>query len=62
MGNEIGDEAPKTWVCKGQGLYKHTPSGKLYWRLVVNGQRTFQVLEADNIKLAREEIEALTRR
>ena len=59
MGNENCDEDAKTWVCKGQGLYKHTPSGKLYWRTEVNGKRTFHVLEADNIKLAREEIEAL---
>ncbi len=59
MGNENCDEDTKTWVCKGQGLYKHAPSGKLYWRTEVNGKRTFHVLEADNIKLAREEIEAL---
>jgi len=59
MGNENCDEDAKTWVCKGQGLYKHTPSGKLYWRTEVNGKRTFHVIEADNIKLAREEIEAL---
>lgn len=59
MGNENCDEDTKTWACKGQGLYKHTPSGKLYWRTEVNGKRTFHVLEADNIKLAREEIEAL---
>lgn len=59
MGNENCDEDTKTWDCKGQGLYKHTPSEKLYWRTEVNGKRTFHVLEANNIKLAREEIEAL---
>ena len=53
------EKTSKTWICKGQGLYKHLPSGNLYWRTEVGGQRTFRVLEASNIKLAREEIEEL---
>ena len=59
MGTENDEKTSKTWICKGQGLYKHLPSGNLYWRTEVGGQRTFRVLEASNIKLAREEIEEL---
>jgi hypothetical protein len=44
----------KKWNREADGIYRHVPSNKLYWRPWVDGKRTWESLGTENLKLAKE--------
>jgi len=44
----------KKWNREADGIYRHIPSKKLYWRPWVGGKRTWECLGTENLKLAKE--------
>src|SRR2546426_5170656 len=44
----------KKWNREADGIYRHVPSNKLYWRPWGDGKRTWESLGTKNLKLAKE--------